>query len=196
VNDGIAQALEEVNHYTAQIIKIEQEIEKIKEEIEEIVDKADSPENEPWYKILRECLKDEKDCLKDKMDCLKEARQFYLQLCAMEGSNLKQSILGKRKCTEIRDDLSAPSSLAKFHGNGCWKEVLKKFGEQIDFLCINMDSDSLPITLMHPVFAEFVQNFQAFNCQMKVVSLLMFFVEQCGRIMNQKRKWLKLPETC
>jgi len=112
---------------------------------------------------LKELLKDEEDCLKEVFnhlkkadDHLEEARKFYLQLHAEEQLTSKQSVLGERKLTEIRDDLSGPSSLAKFHGKGCWKDVLKVLGDQIDCHHINIDSNSLLITLMHPVFAEFV----------------------------------------
>jgi hypothetical protein len=101
-----------------------------------------------------------------------------------ESSASKQLILGKRKLVDIRDAFPTPSSFAKFHGRGCWKDVLKELDGQIDCHRITRDSDSLPITLMHPVFAEFVQ-----NCQSAIITN-----ESC--IMSRKRKWLKQPEIC
>jgi len=121
-----------------------------------------------YWKDKKDCLKDKKDCLKEAFDdlkqaddCLQKAREFYLQLCAREQLTSKQSISEKRKLTDIRDDLSASSSLAKFCGNGCWRNVHRELGDQIDCHHINMDLTSLSITLMHSVFAEFVQNCQS-----------------------------------
>jgi len=174
-NDVVTQALEEVYRYTAKIKKIEDEIDKIKEkikkikeEIEAIGPSAESPETDRMHKTLQERLKNETDCLKDEKDALKEAsdrlekaKDFYLQLRPEERSTLEQSIGEMRTLSVIRKAISTPSSFGKFTGEGCWRNFLKDFGEQVDCHRTSMESNSLPITLMHRVFAEFVQNCQS-----------------------------------
>jgi len=198
-NGAIAQALKEVNHYNPKIMKIEETIKKIKEKIDKIeeeIEKIDKREdftgNEPRYKSLKQLLEDKKERLKEADNHL----NFYFQLRAGGRSTSKQSITGKRKLAEIRDDLSTPSCLAQFSGKGCWKDLLKELGDQIDCHRITMDSNSLPITLMHRVFADFVQNCQSVQLSNESCMFANALCQTMLRIMNQKRKWLKLPETC
>jgi len=92
----------------------------------------------------------------------KEARQFHLQLRTDEPSTPKRSILENVKLPEITKSLPAASKFGRATGEGCWKVILKRFVGQIDcHRCITIGPDPLPITLMHPVFAEFVQNCQS-----------------------------------
>jgi len=94
-NCAVAWALKEVNHYTAKIIKIQENIEKIEEKIEKIdkeikkiEEREDFTGNEHWYNILKKHLKDEKEHLKEADNRLK----FYFQLRADGRSTSKQSI--------------------------------------------------------------------------------------------------------
>ncbi|OQR84704.1 hypothetical protein THRCLA_23070, partial [Thraustotheca clavata] len=62
----------------------------------------------------------------------------------------------KRRLEELKNELPAPSSFAKCRGKTSWIHWLKKSGIE----CHRQSSDisTIPIVLLHPVFANFDKN--------------------------------------